>query len=143
MNALSGISAMQAATPVAAPTFAKGSPVGAAKQADQVADAQKLRDTYGQFVGETFYGSMLKAMRESVGEPAFFHGGRAERLMQSQLDQQMASDLASGSGADLAQSLFAKQFPDEAQLLNEHERAAPGLKPLRPTLESLNALRRL
>ena len=31
-------------------------------------------------LGETFYGQMIKAMRSSVGKPAYFHGGRGEEV---------------------------------------------------------------
>ena len=39
----------------------------------------ELREKFTQFVGETFYGQMIKSMRSTVGKPAYFHGGQAER----------------------------------------------------------------
>jgi Rod binding domain-containing protein len=135
MNALNTVAAFSASAPDPTPTFVAGG-IGKERATDALAKARTLEKTYGQFVGETFYGSMLKAMRQTVGEPAYFHGGQAEKLFQSQLDQQMSADLASGDGADLARSMFAKQFPVEANLLREAaERGEP--------LAELGSLRRL
>ena len=50
----------------------------------------ELRETFQQFVGEAFFGQLMKAMRSSVGKPAYFHGGRAEEVFQGQLDQLLA-----------------------------------------------------
>ena len=50
-----------------------------------------LRQAFNDFVGETFYGQMLHAMRQSVGKPAYFNGGRAEEVFTQQLDQMLAS----------------------------------------------------
>ena len=63
---------------------------------------------------------MLKSMRKTVGEPAYFHGGQAEKLFQGQLDQEIASDMASTGSSGMAESLFRNQFPKEAALLKEH-----------------------
>ncbi|CAL1151170.1 unnamed protein product [Cladocopium goreaui] len=60
---------------------------------------------------------MLKSMRQSVGEPAYFHGGMAEEQFQARLDQQMAADLAAGQGATFADSLFETDHPEAAALL--------------------------
>ena len=48
----------------------------------QAADAEggKLREAFDSFVGETFYGQMLKEMRKTVGKSAYFDGGRAEEI---------------------------------------------------------------
>ena len=35
---------------------------------------------FDSFVGETFYGQMLKSMRKTVGKAAYFDGGRARRF---------------------------------------------------------------
>jgi flagellar protein FlgJ len=53
----------------------------------------ELREAFDQFVGESFYGQLLGAMRKTVGEPAYFYGGRAEEIFQGQLDQTMAEQM--------------------------------------------------
>ena len=57
----------------------------------------KLRQAFDNFVGENFYGQMLKAMRTSIGKPAYFNGGRAEEVFTQQLDQTLSQKLAKSS----------------------------------------------
>jgi Rod binding domain-containing protein len=71
----------------------------------------ELREHFTQFVGEAFYGQMLKAMRATVGKPAYFHGGRAEEVFQGQLDQQLAEHLTEATAAKFAEPMFEQQFP--------------------------------
>lgn len=73
-----------------------------------------LRETFTQFVGETFYGQMIKAMRCSVGKPAYFHGGRAEEVFRGQLDQALAEQMTAASADRFAEPMFQQQFPQLA-----------------------------
>jgi hypothetical protein len=41
---------------------------------------------------------MLKAMRKTVGKPAYFHGGRAEEIFTAQLDQVLAEKISEAGG---------------------------------------------
>ena len=41
--------------------------------------AEEAKEKFTQFVGEAFYGQMFKAMRSTVGKPAYFHGGQAKK----------------------------------------------------------------
>jgi hypothetical protein len=70
-----------------------------------------LRKQFTQFVGEAFYGQMLKAMRATVGKPAYFHGGRAEEVFQGQLDQHMTEHLTEATAEKFSEPLFKRQFP--------------------------------
>ena len=68
-------------TAPAKPAFAMAKPpAGAAKRADNPA----LRKAFDEFVGETFYGQMLKEMRKSQGKVAYFGGGQAEEIFTQQ-----------------------------------------------------------
>jgi Rod binding domain-containing protein len=69
-------------------------------------DSPKLRETFDQFVGETFYGQMLSSMRKTVGKPAYFHGGRGEEVFQGQLDQMLSEQLAKASAAEFSGPMF-------------------------------------
>ena len=71
----------------------------------------ELREKFTQFVGETFYGQMIKSMRSTVGEAAYFHGGQAEKAFQGQLDQQLAQHLTEATAEKFAKPLFNRQFP--------------------------------
>ncbi len=50
------------------------------------------REAFDQFVGEAFYGQLLKAMRSTQEKPAYFHGGRAEEIFQQQFDQVLTEE---------------------------------------------------
>lgn len=70
------------------------------------ADEPRLREVFHQAVGETLFGQLLKAMRRTVGKPAYFHGGRAEEIFQQQLDQVLAEKLSRASASALADPMF-------------------------------------
>ncbi len=78
-------------------------------------DRGELRERFTQFVGEAFFGQMIKSMRSTVGKPAYFHGGRAEEVFQGQLDQQMAQHLTEASASRFAEPMFERQFPHLAE----------------------------
>ena len=65
-------------------------PVPPAKAPDNPA----LRKAFNQFVGQTFYGQMIQAMRKGQHKPAYFNGGRAEEVFTQQLDQALTQKLA-------------------------------------------------
>ncbi|MCC6123433.1 MAG: rod-binding protein [Pirellulales bacterium] len=69
-------------------------------------DETELRQAFDSFVGETFFGQMLKAMRKSVGKPAYFHGGRGEEIFQEMLDQTLAEDIARASADQFTGPMF-------------------------------------
>jgi Rod binding domain-containing protein len=75
-------------------------PAGAAK------DERELRAAFDSFVGEVFYGQMLKAMRKTTGKPAYFHGGRTEEIFTQQLDQVLAEKLSATSAQSLSGPMF-------------------------------------
>ena len=66
----------------------------------------ELREAFDQFVGETFYSHMLKALRKSVDTPAYFHGGRGEEVFQGQLDQLLAEKLTETTAAKFTGPMF-------------------------------------
>jgi Rod binding domain-containing protein len=69
-------------------------------------DDPKLREAFGQFVGETFFGQMLKAMRKTQNKPAYFHGGRGEEVFQQQLDQVLAEKLTAASSQQFSEPMM-------------------------------------
>ena len=71
----------------------------------------ELREAFTNFVGQTFYGQMIKAMRSTVGKPAYFHGGQGEEVFRGQLDQVIAEELTKASASQFADPMFAQQFP--------------------------------
>ena len=93
-----------------------------AKQNIRVEDALEVKDAFTAFVGETFYSQMIKAMRTSVGKPAYFHGGQAEEIFRGQLDQTLSEHMTRASASQFSEPMFELQFPELASALREHER---------------------
>jgi len=110
---------------------------GAAKTPEQqLESARELKKAYTDFVGKTFFGQMMKAMRSTVDKPAYFHGGQAEEVFSSQLDQQMADTMSNATASQIADPIFARQFPLQAKLLADAEKATA------PSVSDLAGLRR-
>lgn len=72
----------------------------------------ELRATFQDAVGSLFYGQMIKALRSGVGKPAYFHGGQAEEMFQTQMDQQVAADLARDHAGGFVEELFQRFLVD-------------------------------
>ncbi|HMP06345.1 MAG TPA: rod-binding protein [Lacipirellulaceae bacterium] len=107
----------------------------ARSQAEEVDAAKQLKQAYADFVGKTFFGQMLKSMRSTVGKPAYFHGGQAEETFNTMLDQHLADGMTKASAAQIADPMFARQFPQQAATLAAAEAESP-------TLFDLGQLRR-
>ena len=73
--------------------------------AAQAKDAQ-LHQAFNAFVGQTFYGQMLQAMRKTVDKPAYFHGGNGEEIFQRQLDRVVGEKLANANGSQLSGAMY-------------------------------------
>ena len=82
-------------------------------------ESAELRQQFTQFVGEVFFGQMIKAMRATTGKPAYFHGGRGEEVFQGQLDQKLAEHLTETSAHRFAEPMFERQFPRLAAQLEK------------------------
>ena len=65
-----------------------------------------LREAFDDFVGQSFYGQLIGSMRKTVGKPAYFHGGRAEEVFQSQMDQQLAQQMSEATADTFTGPMF-------------------------------------
>ena len=101
---VSPISGMQFQPPVAA---MKG-PASALTTKAEASSAKpdELKDAFGDFVGNTFFGQLIASMRKTVDKPAYFHGGRGEEVFQGQLDQMLAEKLSDASQEQFAGPMF-------------------------------------
>lgn len=97
---------------------------GAVSAEQQLASATEVRDTFRKFVGEAFFGQMLKAMRSTQNKPAYFHGGHAEEVFQSQLDQVLSEHMTEASADTIADPMFRQQFPQQAAILARSDKHA-------------------
>ena len=105
-------------------------------RAGQVEVAREVRSKFRDFVGQTFFGQMLKSMRATLDKPAYFHGGRAEEIFRGQLDQLLAEKMTAATADEIADPMFQRQFPEHYELLSNEEENE------RPTMDDLSGLRR-
>lgn len=94
---------------------------GVASAAQQLESAKDVQDQFRKFVGEAFFGQMMKAMRSTQNKPAYFHGGHAEEVFQSQLDQVLSEHMTEASADQIADPMFKHQFPRQAAVLESNK----------------------
>ena len=66
---------------------------------------KSLRTAANELVGEVFYGTLLRQMRQSPLKGKYGHGGRGEEVFQAQLDTELASRAGKASGASIADAV--------------------------------------
>jgi hypothetical protein len=69
-------------------------------------DTPELREAFTDFVGQTFFGELMKQMRATLHKPAFFHGGMGEDIFQSQLDQIMVERMSDTSAKSFSDPMY-------------------------------------
>lgn len=69
-------------------------------------DTPELREAFDNFVGQTFFGELVKQMRATLHKPAFFHGGMGEDIFQSQLDQVMVEQMSKTSAKTFSDPMY-------------------------------------
>lgn len=99
-------------TPEVAGDASLTSPMGQAGQPTEDGDSE-LKHQFTTFVGQTLFGQLFKAMRSSLGKPAYFHGGRTEEVFQQQLDQVLADRMTLAQGGRYAQAMYDLQFGND------------------------------
>jgi len=73
-----------------------------------------LRRAADELVGEVFYGTLLRQMRQSPLKGKYGHGGRGEEVFQGQLDAVFAARAGQARGGDLAAAVV-KRFERRAE----------------------------
>jgi peptidoglycan hydrolase FlgJ len=83
-------------------------PAMKASEAAQQEDPQtkQVKEAFQDFVGQTFFAEMIKAMRTTQEPAKYFNGGRAEKIFQGQLDQTLAEELSESSADKIADPMF-------------------------------------
>jgi hypothetical protein len=69
-------------------------------------DTPELKKAFNDFVGQTFFGELLKQMRATLDKPAFFHGGMGEDIFQSQLDQVLVEEMTESSAKTFSDPMY-------------------------------------
>lgn len=86
-----------------------------------------LPEAFDQFVGDTFFRQMLKSLRSTTGKPAYFHGGQAEEMFQSQLDELLITDMVKATKDSFSADLFKQQFPEQLHPEQTTAKASPSV----------------
>ena len=86
------------------------SPAGAAKAAARTEPSEhdKLTKQAQKWVAQTFYGTLLKQVRQSPFHSKLFDGGRGGEAFGSLMDQNLAEHMARGTGRKLVDSITRK-----------------------------------
>lgn len=82
----------------------------------------KLRETVGEFVGNVFYGTLMRQMEKSSIKGKYMHGGRGEEVFQSQLHMEFAKRLGRAPGDPIANRIY------EAMTRSRGDASQQGLK---------------
>jgi flagellar protein FlgJ len=98
----SGLSGIQQAS-VANPFPLTPSPES---RAPSSRNTPELKEAFSDFVGQTFFGELMKQMRSTLDKPAFFHGGMGEEVFQSQLDQIVVERIAKSSANSVSDPMY-------------------------------------
>lgn len=84
-------------------------------QATTAGEKAEVQEKFQEFMAGTFYSQMVKSMRAGQGKPAYFHGGQAEEIFQSQMDQIVSMNLAKSHGAEFSEPLFRAYMHQRGQ----------------------------
>lgn len=92
-------------------TFSLPGPSSAAGRVSPLSSMKKPRSlqdrkTVGQFVGNAFYGTLLKQVQESKMKGAFGHGGRGEEVFNGQLSMEFAKRIGQSHNDPLSERLY-------------------------------------
>lgn len=75
-------------------------------QPAQAASSDPLKEAFQDFVGQTFFSQMIKALRSTEQGSAYMNGGRAEKIFKGQFDQVLSEQLSDASAEKLAEPMF-------------------------------------
>jgi hypothetical protein len=79
-------------------------------------DATELRDNVGEFVGNVFYGTLMRQMQNSKLKGKYLHGGRGEEVFQSQLNMEYAKRMGRSPNDPIANRIYDAMTRSRPQL---------------------------
>lgn len=110
-------------TPAPAPLIPLGDrPFNPGRPAEPKSQHDKVMETARKWVAQTFYGPMLKQMRESPFKSEMFSGGRGGQAFSTMLDQRLADHMSRGADSKLVRAIARKM---EAKSAYQKQQAAP------------------
>lgn len=69
-------------------------------------DRPELREAFTAFVGQTFFGELVRQLRASVPKSPLIHGGFGEDVFQSQLDQILVERISQTSASRISEPMY-------------------------------------
>jgi len=88
------------------PGLAMAGPRGFEALAPNRAKGDTLRKQVGEFVGNVFYGTLMKQMQASKLKGKYLHGGRGEEVFKGQLHMELAKRMGQAAGDPIAESMY-------------------------------------
>ena len=83
-------------------------------------DLVRLRETVGQVFGSVFFGTLLKAMRDSDLKVSYGHGGYGEEVFAAQLHGLLAERAGTSVQNETAEAVFDR-LARQQQRISEQE----------------------
>jgi Rod binding domain-containing protein len=106
-------------------------PVDPLHRSAPLTEHQKLVKHTRRLVAHTFYGTMLKQMRDSPFKSKLLDGGRGGEAFSSMFDQQLADHMTRGAGGKLVNSIVRHiEHAHSKAAAAGAQQAAPGAAPL-------------
>lgn len=90
--------------PLSRSSMVPKSPLDSGPSAAEGSD--ELKEAFQNFVGQTFFGEMIKSLRTTQDGAAYMNGGRAEKIFQGQFDQMLSEELSNASAEKIAQPMY-------------------------------------
>jgi len=85
-------------------------------------DLARLRETADKVVGSVFYGTMLKAMRDSKFKGPYGHGGRGEEVFAAQLHGLYAEQMGAGQRGGLQDAVYRSLEKQQRAMSEAYDR---------------------
>ena len=84
-------------------------------------DLARLREVTGKVVGLTFFGTLLKSMRESNLSGAYGHGGRGEQVFAAQLHGMYAERLGESVSKGHLGEILYRRLANQQKLVSKQD----------------------
>ncbi|MBN2560367.1 MAG: hypothetical protein JXQ75_05495 [Phycisphaerae bacterium] len=79
---------------------------GSSSPPASAAEDRLLRQRVGEFVGDVFYGTLIRQMQASKLKGEYFHGGRGEEVFQAQLGMELAQRMGRAIDDPIANRIY-------------------------------------
>jgi hypothetical protein len=89
-------------------TSSMSSSTAAAEAVQRAARSELLREKVGEFVGLTFYGTLLQTAQRSPLKGKYGHGGRGEEVFRSQLNLELARQAGRAGRLGIDEAIYKR-----------------------------------